>query len=99
MDLTLKTTDNKNLRGGQLAYPELEAILLLVVIISGILSVEARSLVKAAISLFIFTFSIGLIFILLGAFHVGLFQILAYSGGIVALFMLVIMLTRRIEET
>lgn len=80
-------------------YPEIEAILLLIIIISGILSVEVRSLVKAVMCLLIFTLSLGLLFIVLGAFHVGLFQILAYSGGAIALFLIVIMLTRRVEET
>jgi NADH:ubiquinone oxidoreductase subunit 6 (subunit J) len=49
--------------------------------------------------LFIFTLSLGLLFMTLGAFHVGLFQILAYSGGTIALFIAVIMLTRRVEES
>jgi len=79
-------------------YPEIEALLLFIIIVTGILSVEVRSLVKAVMCLFIFTLSIGLLFMALGAFHVGLFQILAYSGGVVALFMMVIMLTRRVEE-
>ncbi len=82
-----------------MAYPEIETILLLIIIVSGILSVEVRSLVKAVMCLFIFTLSLGLLFIVLGAFQVGLFQILAYSGGIVALFIAVIMLTRRVEES
>jgi NADH:ubiquinone oxidoreductase subunit 6 (subunit J) len=82
-----------------LAFPEIEAILLLIIIVSGILSVEVRSLVKAVMCLFIFTLSIGVLFMALGAFHVGLFQILAYSGGTIALFLAVIMLTRRVEES
>jgi len=82
-----------------LAFPEIEALLLLIIIVSGILSVEVRSLVKAVMCLFIFTLSLGLLFIALGAFHIGVFQILAYSGGTIALLMVVIMLTRRVEES
>lgn len=79
-------------------YPEIEVILLLLIIISGILSIEVKSLVKSVMFLFIFTLSLGILFFVLGAFHVGLFQILAYSGGVIALFIMVIMLTRRVEE-
>lgn len=81
-----------------MAYPELEVVLLVLAVASAIWAVESKSLVKSVFGLLLFTSSLGLLFIVLGALHVGLFQILVYSGGIVALFLAVIMLTARREE-
>ncbi|MCS7094578.1 MAG: NADH-quinone oxidoreductase subunit J [Thaumarchaeota archaeon] len=77
----------------------LEAALLLVAALSAIMSIETRSLVRTALWFLIFTASLGLLFIIMGAHLVGLFQILAYSGGAVALLMVVLMFTRRRDET
>jgi acyl-CoA dehydrogenase len=54
---------------------------------------------RTALWFLVFTVSLGLIFITLGAVLVGIFQILVYSGGAVALLMLVVMFTRRRDET
>ncbi|MDW8092079.1 MAG: NADH-quinone oxidoreductase subunit J [Nitrososphaerota archaeon] len=79
-------------------YPEIELALLIIALISAVFAVESGSLIRSVFGLLFFTTSVGLIFVSLGALHVGLFQILVYSGGIVALFIAVIMLTRRREE-
>jgi NADH-quinone oxidoreductase subunit J len=77
----------------------IEAVLLLLTTASAILAIESRSLVRTALWFLVFTVSLGLIFITLGAVLVGIFQILVYSGGVVALLMLVVMFTRRRDET
>ena len=82
-----------------MASPFIEILLLLVAVGSALASVESRSLTRAVFGLLFFTLSLGILFIEVGAPHVGVFQILVYSGGVVALFLAVIMLTRRREET
>ncbi len=77
----------------------IEAVLLLLTTASAILAIESRSLVRTVLWFLVFTVSLGLLFILLGAVLVGVFQILVYSGGAVALMMLVVMFTRRRDET
>lgn len=77
----------------------IEAALLLLATASAILSIESRSLVRTALWFLVFTVSLGLLFVALGAAVVGIFQILVYSGGAVALLMLVVMFTRRRDET
>lgn len=81
-----------------MANPLLEIFLLLVAVGSALASVESRSLVRAIFGLLFFTLSLGFLFLEIGAPHVGIFQILVYSGGLVALFLAVIMLTKRREE-
>ncbi|MCS7118353.1 MAG: NADH-quinone oxidoreductase subunit J [Thaumarchaeota archaeon] len=77
----------------------LEAVLLMIATLSAIMSIETRSLVRTALWFLVFTVALGLLFILMGAHLVGLFQILAYSGGAVALLMVVLMFTKRRDET
>jgi NADH-quinone oxidoreductase subunit J len=77
----------------------IEAALILLTTASAILAIESRSLVRTALWFLVFTVSLGLLFITLGAVLVGIFQILVYSGGAVALLMLVVMFTRRRDET
>lgn len=77
----------------------IEAVLLLLTTASAILAIESRSLVRTVLWFLVFTVSLGLLFISLGAVLVGVFQILVYSGGAVALLMLVVMFTRRRDET
>ncbi len=77
----------------------IEAVLLLLTTASAILAIESRSLVRTVLWFLVFTVSLGLLFISLGAVLVGVFQILVYSGGAVALMMLVVMFTRRRDET
>ncbi len=76
-----------------------EAALLLLTTASAILAIESKSLVRTVLWFLVFTVSLGLLFVSLGAVLVGIFQILVYSGGAVALLMLVVMFTRRRDET
>ncbi len=77
----------------------LELLLLITALAFAVLSVETRNLTRTVFSLLIFTAIVGAIFIILGAVHIGVLQIIAYSGGLMALFLFMIMLTNRRDET
>jgi NADH:ubiquinone oxidoreductase subunit 6 (subunit J) len=77
----------------------LELLLLITALAFAVLSVETRNLTRTVFSLLIFTAIVGAIFITLGAVHIGVLQIIAYSGGLMALFLFMIMLTNRRDET
>ena len=63
------------------------------VILAGALAmVASRSLVRSVIWMVISFIGVGALFIMLGAEFVGVVQILVYAGGIVVLFLFVIML-------
>jgi NADH-quinone oxidoreductase subunit J len=76
----------------------LEVILLAFVVVFGILAVEFKRLVYAAVSLALMSISIALIFFLLTAPLVGLLQLLIYAGAITILFLATISLTKGEEE-
>jgi len=77
----------------------LEALLLILAAGSALYAVETRSLTRSIFSLLIFTVVVGLIFFALGAIHLGALQIIVYSGGVMALFLLMLMVTSRRDET
>lgn len=63
------------------------------VILAGALAmVASRSLVRSVIWMVISFIGVGALFIMLGAEFVGVVQIMVYAGGIVVLFLFVIML-------
>jgi NADH-quinone oxidoreductase subunit J len=76
----------------------LEIVLLAFTIVFGVLSVELKRLVYAAVSLALMSISIALIFFLLSAPFVGVLQLLIYAGAITILFLATISLTRGEEE-
>jgi NADH-quinone oxidoreductase subunit J len=76
----------------------LEIILLAFIVVFGVLAVEFKRLVYAAVSLALMSISIALIFFLLTAPLVGVLQLLIYAGAITILFLATISLTRGEEE-
>lgn len=76
----------------------LEAILLVVAIVFAILAVEQNRLIRSVIGLLGYTATLGVLFLVLGAYPVAILQLLVYAGGIVALFIFVILLTKGVEE-
>jgi NADH-quinone oxidoreductase subunit J len=76
----------------------MEIILLAFIIVFGILAVESKRLVYAAVSLALMSISIALIFFLLSAPYVGVLQLLIYAGAITILFLATISLTKGEEE-
>ncbi|MDW7978762.1 MAG: NADH-quinone oxidoreductase subunit J [Candidatus Caldarchaeum sp.] len=76
----------------------LEVVLLAVSVFFAILAVEQSKLVRSVMGLLGYTSTLGVIFFVLGAYPVALFQLIVYAGGIVALFLFVILLTKGYEE-
>ncbi len=76
----------------------LELTLLVASVLFAILAVEQSRLYRAVMGLLGVTVAIGVLFFLLGAYQLAVLQLLVYAGGIIALFMIVIMLTRGVEE-
>jgi len=72
-----------------------EALLIIATIVLAILTVELKNLLQAALCLFGMCIVIGLIFGLLNATYVMVFQLLIYAGATMVLFISVVMLTRR----
>jgi len=62
------------------------------------LSVELRDLLQASLCLCGMCIAVGLLFGLLNATYVMVFQLLIYAGATMALFVSVIMLTRRKQK-
>ena len=63
-----------------------------IVLISAILMITARSMVHAVVYMVVSFVAVGALFILLQAEFVAAVQILVYAGGIVVLFLFVVML-------
>ncbi|MEM1945945.1 MAG: NADH-quinone oxidoreductase subunit J [Candidatus Caldarchaeum sp.] len=76
----------------------LEVLLLAVSVLFAIIAVEQGKLVRSVMSLLGYTATLGIIFFILGAYPVAVFQLLIYAGGIIALFIFVIILTKGYEE-
>ena len=76
----------------------IEIILLALIVLFAILAIEQGQLIRAVLGLLGVTAGIGVIFFLMGAYHVAILQLLVYAGGIIALFIVVILLTRGVEE-
>ncbi|MEM2237242.1 MAG: NADH-quinone oxidoreductase subunit J [Candidatus Caldarchaeum sp.] len=88
------------LRGGLEAMnlEFVEMLLLAVSVLFAVIAVEQSRLVRSVMSLLGYTATLGVIFFILGAYPVAIFQLLIYAGGIIALFIFVIILTKGYEE-
>lgn len=73
-------------------------LLLIAAIVLAALSVELKNLLQASVCLLGMCIILGLIFGLLNATYVMVFQILIYAGATMVLFISVIMLTRREQK-
>jgi len=72
-----------------------EILLIIATIVLAILTVELKNLLQASVCLFGMCILVGLIFGLLNATYVMVFQLLIYAGATMVLFISVVMLTRR----
>ncbi|RJS89668.1 hypothetical protein DRO56_00080 [Candidatus Bathyarchaeota archaeon] len=70
-------------------------VLLALAIVMGVLTVEAEELLYAAMSFLGMCVALGILYWLLHAPYVAVFQLAIYAGALVVLFVSVIMLTRR----
>ncbi|HAW50393.1 TPA: NADH-quinone oxidoreductase subunit J [bacterium] len=66
----------------------------LIAIFSAIFAVSLKSIVRAVMSLGLFFFSVGCLYILLSQEFLGIVQILIYVGGVIILFLFLIMTTK-----
>lgn len=76
----------------------IQVFLIVIALALAILTVELRDLLHAALCLCGMAIAIGMLFSILSAPYVAVFQILIYAGAVIALFISVIMLTRRPEQ-
>ncbi|MCS7136580.1 MAG: hypothetical protein RMJ14_05580 [Nitrososphaerota archaeon] len=74
-------------------YEVVSLLLLSLSVLFSILAVEANSLYKSIFGLFGMTATIGILFILMAAYYVGIAQLLVYAGGLIALMLIVVSLT------
>lgn len=72
----------------------MEAALLVSLVVFSIIAVESENLLRSVFALLGFTVALAMLFILLSALQVGLMLLLVYAGGVVALFLIVIMMTK-----
>ncbi len=77
---------------------ELQIILMLFTIVFAIGTVEIKKLLYAVLSFCAMCICIGILYWILGAHYVAIYQLLVYAGGIVALFIAAITLTSLKEE-
>ena len=72
--------------------------LLVITLVLGALTVELNDLLHSVICLCGMCVSIGLLFGILNALHVMVFQFLIYGGASIVLFVSIVMLTRRGDD-
>ncbi len=70
----------------------------IIIIITAILAIEARSLVYGVASLMIMSLGIALMFMILSASYLAIFQIAVYVGAVVSLILFTVMLFPREEK-
>ena len=75
-----------------------ELLLIIAAIVLAVLTVELKDLLQAAVSLCGMCIAVGLLFGLLNATYVMVFQLLIYVGATMVLFISVVMLTRREQK-
>ena len=73
----------------------IEVLLIAAAILLAVLTVELKNLLQASLCLFGMCIAVGLLFGLLKATYVMVFQFLIYAGATMVLFISVVMLTRR----
>ncbi len=74
-------------------YHYLEFFLIGLILVLSIIAIEIRSLFRATLVFAVMCTSIGVLFWLLGAYYVAIFQLLIYAGAMVVLLIAVIALT------
>ncbi|MEM2851190.1 MAG: NADH-quinone oxidoreductase subunit J [Candidatus Bathyarchaeia archaeon] len=73
----------------------LQIVLIFIMVIFAVLTVELPDLLHAVIALCGMSIVIGILFWLLSAPYVAVFQLLVYAGAVVVLFVAAVMLTAR----
>ena len=76
----------------------IEVLLIGVTILLAILTIEIKDMLRAVICLCGMGITIGLLFAILNAPYVAVFQLLIFGGAVIALFISVVMVTKREPE-
>lgn len=76
----------------------IQILLIVVTIVLAILTIEIKDMLRAIVCLCGMGITIGLLFAILNAPYVAVFQLLIYAGAVIALFISVVMVTRREPE-
>ena len=76
----------------------IEMLLIGVTILLAILTIEIKDMLRAVICLCGMGITIGLLFAILNAPYVAVFQLLIFGGAVIALFISVVMVTKREPE-
>ena len=81
--------------GLKLVIDFIQILLIVVTIVFAILTIEIKDMLRAIVCLCGMGISIGMLFAILNAPYVAVFQLLIYAGAVIALFISVVMVTRR----
>jgi NADH:ubiquinone oxidoreductase subunit 6 (subunit J) len=76
----------------------IELSIIIAAVVLAVLSVELKDLLQASLCLCGMCIAVGLLFGLLNATYVMVFQLLIYAGATMVLFISVVMLTRREQK-
>ncbi|MDH5267310.1 MAG: NADH-quinone oxidoreductase subunit J [Candidatus Bathyarchaeota archaeon] len=77
----------------------IQIFLIIVTIVLAILTIEIKDMLHAIVCLCGMGVTIGMLFAILNAPYVAVFQLLIYAGAVIALFLSLVMVTRReLEE-
>ncbi|PUA31988.1 MAG: hypothetical protein B9J98_04925 [Candidatus Terraquivivens tikiterensis] len=79
-------------------YEVASLVLLSLSVAFSIVAVEANSLYRSVFGLFGMTATIGVLFMMMSAYYVGVAQLLVYAGGLIALMLIVVSLTAGKEK-
>jgi len=69
-------------------------VLLVLTVVLAVASVEFRNLMHAVLFLLLFNISLGVLYYIVGAPMVALFQLAVFAGAVIVFFILTVMLTR-----
>ena len=75
-----------------------QILLIVITIVLAILTIEIKGMLRAIVCLCGMGVTIGMLFAILNAPYVAVFQLLIYAGAVIALFISVVMVTNRGSE-
>lgn len=73
----------------------IEVLLCIIAILFAILALELKNTIHAILALLCFTAALGLLYLIIGATYVAVFQISIYSAAMTVLFLIAEYVTRR----
>ena len=89
----LKIYHSISIIGGELLQEVIEVFFISLTIILSVITLEVRSLFRASIIFAVMCVSVAILFWILGAYYVAVFQLLVYAGAMIVLLLAVVALT------